>query len=175
MPPPRGLLIAYTGQGKGKTTAALGLVIRAVGQGLPAAVIQFVKARQDTGEARFFKEKMAEVPFLLSGTGFSWQEKDEEKAREAARAGWEKAREILGQWERGLLVLDELTYPVNRGFLDQHEVVEALKNRACHLHVVVTGRHMGELLLAAADLATEMREIKHPFREGVAPQPGIEF
>jgi cob(I)alamin adenosyltransferase len=169
-----GLLLVYTGNGKGKTTAALGLVFRALGRKLPVAVIQFIKGKWKTGE-RLFAESLPELTFLVMGKGFTWESDDLSRDSEAARAAWDKAREIIEAGQHALVVLDELTYALNYGFVRTEDAVATFKSRPAHVSVVVTGRNAPEALLDAADLVTEMRSIRHPFEQGRKAQAGIDF
>jgi cob(I)alamin adenosyltransferase len=169
-----GLLLVYTGQGKGKTTAALGLVFRALGRGLRVAVIQFIKGRWKTGE-RLFAETLPDLTFLVMGRGFTWESDDLSQDRTAAVAAWSRAAALIAAGEHRVVVLDELTYVVNYGFVPLAEVVEALRGRPPHVHVVVTGRHAPAALLEIADLVTEMQSLKHPFERGRKAEAGIDF
>jgi cob(I)alamin adenosyltransferase len=169
-----GLLLVYTGNGKGKTTAALGLVFRALGRKLPVAVIQFIKGKWKTGE-RLFAESIPELTFLVMGKGFTWDSDDLSRDGEAARAAWDKAREIIGAGRHAVVVLDELTYALNYGFVRTEEVVATFKARPAHVNIVVTGRNAPGPLLDVADLVTEMRSLRHPFEQGRKAQPGIDF
>ncbi len=173
-PAARGLLIVYTGAGKGKTTAALGMVFRALGRGMAVTVVQFIKGKWKTGE-RLFAETLPQLRFLVMGHGFTWESDDLSRDKAAARAGWEQAARELASGERELVVLDELTYALHYDFLSVAEVLNALAARPPHVHVVVTGRNAPEPLLAAADLVTEMSVIKHPFAHGVKAQRGVDF
>jgi cob(I)alamin adenosyltransferase len=170
----RGLFLVYTGHGKGKTTAALGLVFRALGRGLRVAVVQFIKGKWKTGE-RTFAETLPGLTFLVMGRGFTWESDDLSRDRAAARAAWETARGLIAAGEHDVIVLDELTYTIHYGFVELDEVVAAVRDRPPHVHVVVTGRNAPEPLIAIADLVTEMRSIKHPFEHGVPAQVGIDF
>lgn len=170
----QGLVLVYTGNGKGKTTAALGLVFRALGRGKHVAIVQFIKGKWKTGE-RLFAETLPQLLFFTMGRGFTWDSEDLALDADAARAAWSKARELIASGERDLVVLDELTYAITYGFIDGAEVIAALRERPAHVSVVVTGRDAPEALVELADLVTEMREIKHPFRRGVPAQSGIDF
>ena len=171
----RGLVIVYTGKGKGKTTAALGIVFRALGRGLKVAVVQFIKGKWKTGEGSF-AEKLPELTFLIMGRGFTWDSDDISRDKEAARAAWQKASQIIAAGEHTVVVLDELTYVINYDFVSLEEILTALAARPDHVHVIVTGRNAPEELVAMADLVTEMTLIKHPYREqGIGAQPGIEL
>lgn len=168
-----GIVMIYTGHGKGKTCAALGQALRAAGHGFKVCLLQFVKARP-TGESAMLAALPERIEYHQLGSGFSWQQKDQAQFRATALAGWQLAREKLAG-DYGLVVLDELTYLVHFGFLSEAEVVVALAARSAGMHVVITGRDAGPELAAAADLITEMREIKHPYRQGIKAQKGIEF
>ncbi|HVK74204.1 MAG TPA: cob(I)yrinic acid a,c-diamide adenosyltransferase [Kofleriaceae bacterium] len=170
----RGLLLVYTGHGKGKTTAALGLVFRALGRGLTVAVVQFIKGKWKTGE-RAFAETLPQLTFLVMGRGFTWDSDDLSRDRNAARAAWQTARDLIAGGRHDLVVLDELTYAIHYGFVGGDEVVAALRDRPAHVHVCVTGRNAPDELCALADLVTEMRVVKHPHEHGLPAQPGIDF
>jgi cob(I)alamin adenosyltransferase len=169
-----GILVVYTGDGKGKTTAALGLVFRALGRGLPVAVVQFVKGRWKTGE-RLFAATIPGLEFLTLGEGFTWEGDDAEVHARAARAGWERARTILAEGRHRIVVLDELTHVLAHGFVSEDDVLAALVARRREVTVVVTGRDAPPALVEAADLVTEMRAVKHPFTRGVKAIPGVDF
>lgn len=172
---PEGLLMVFTGDGKGKTTAALGMALRAVGHGIRVCVIQFIKGSRSCGEreaARRFSDLMA---FHVTGRGFTWASDDLQKDRHAAREGWALACAAIAGGRYGLIVLDELTYLIRYGFLTETAVLTALEQRPAGQHVVVTGRNASPGLLAAADLVTEMRAVKHPFSAGFQAQAGVEF
>jgi cob(I)alamin adenosyltransferase len=170
----RGLLVVYTGKGKGKTTAALGIVFRALGRGLSVAVVQFIKGKWKTGEGSF-AEKLPELTFLIMGRGFTWESDDISRDKEAARAAWHKAAEIIAAGRHSIVILDELTYVINYDFVSLAEIISALRARPEHVHVVITGRNAPEELLEMADLVTEMKSIKHPFEKGIPAVPGIDF
>ena len=170
----RGLLVVYTGHGKGKTTAALGLVFRALGRGFRVAVVQFIKGKWKTGE-RVFAAGLPGLDFHVMGRGFTWESDDLSRDRGAAREAWETAKSFMRGAEHDVIVLDELTYCVHYGFVSLDEVLKALQDRPGHVHVVVTGRNAPKELLALADLVTEMKSVKHPFEHGARAQPGIDF
>ncbi|HYQ00801.1 MAG TPA: cob(I)yrinic acid a,c-diamide adenosyltransferase [Polyangiaceae bacterium] len=169
-----GLLVVYTGHGKGKTTAALGMVFRALGRGLRVTVVQFIKGKWKTGE-RAFAESLPQLRFLVMGLGFTWESDDISRDKAAARAAWAEARKEIRSGERELVVLDELTYAFHYGFLELDEVLETLRSRPAGVHVVVTGRDAPEALLAVADLVTEMKLVKHPFQRGEKARLGVDF
>ena len=172
--PARGLLIVYTGQGKGKTTAALGTAFRALGWGQSVAFVQFIKGKWKTGE-RLFAEGLPRLTFLVMGLGFTWESDDISRDKQAARQAWDKSKELLAAGAHALVVLDELTYVINYGFVPLDEILEALKSRPPHVHVIVTGRKAPDALLALADLVSEMIPVKHPYQQGVPAQRGIDF
>jgi cob(I)alamin adenosyltransferase len=168
----KGLVIVHTGNGKGKTTAALGMLLRALGHGMKCAVVQFVKGDMATAE------ELLRSPLLAwdrCGEGFTWNTQDRQRDMDHARAGWELALARMADPELGFLLLDELNIVLAHGYLPVAEVLAALEAKGPDLHVVITGRGAPEALVAAADLVTEMKEIKHPFRAGIGAQKGIEF
>lgn len=170
----RGLLVVYTGHGKGKTTAALGMVFRALGRGLSVTVVQFIKGKWKTGE-RLFAETLPALRFFVMGLGFTWDSDDLSRDRRAAREAWERAREEIASGQRDLIVLDELTFALHYGFLTLDEVLSALRERPPHVHVVVTGRNAPPELVELADLVTEMAVVKHPHQAGIKAQPGVDY
>ncbi len=171
----KGLLIVNTGNGKGKTTAALGMVLRAWGRGMPVEVYQFIKPpTANFGEHR--AAKRLGIPVHPLGDGFTWKSKDPERTRALAVEQCERVQPRLQDPELAMLVLDEFTYPLHYGWLEVEPVVAALQRRHPLLHVVVTGRYAPAALVEAADLVTEMTLVKHPYREqGIKAQPGVEF
>jgi cob(I)alamin adenosyltransferase len=171
----RGLLIVHTGKGKGKSTAAFGMVFRHIGHGMRAGVIQFVKGSWGTGE-RTVLEKFPElVTIKAMGEGFTWETQDINRDIAHARAGWEEAKRMIVDPSYKMVMLDELNIVLRYDYLPLAEVLEVLKNRPSDKHIVVTGRNAKEELIEIADLVTEMELIKHPFRSGVKAQAGIEF
>jgi cob(I)alamin adenosyltransferase len=171
----KGLLMVHTGAGKGKSTAAFGLLLRALGHGFPCGVVQFVKGARETGEARAFARFSDLLAWHTMGEGFTWETQDRARDIAAAEAAWSRARALMDRPDLRLLVLDELNIVLRYGYLPLDGVVAALKARRSDLHVVVTGRNAKPELLEAADLVTEMVLVKHPFAAGVRAQPGIEF
>ncbi len=177
----KGLLIVHTGKGKGKSTAAFGLVLRALGNGMRVGIVQFVKGKWQTGERPVLERFADQVDMRVSGEGFTWETQDRARDIAAAEAGWAAAKEMIeacrGEAPKyDMIVLDELNIVLRYGYLPIAEVVEALSHRPPDLHVVVTGRNAKPELIEAADLVTEMTMVKHPFREqGVKAQKGIEF
>jgi cob(I)alamin adenosyltransferase len=171
----KGLLIVHTGKGKGKSTAAFGLVFRALGNGMRVGVVQFVKGRWQTGERPALERFGDQVTIHTMGEGFTWETQDRARDIAAARAAWEKAKALIADDQHQMVVLDELNIVLRYDYLDIAEVVAALKARPAMKHVVATGRNAKEELIEAADLVTEMEQVKHPFRAGVKAQKGIEF
>jgi cob(I)alamin adenosyltransferase len=173
----RGLLIVNTGNGKGKTTCALGLMMRAAGQGLRCCMVQFMKSRNDRYGEHISAEQL-EIEVHTMGDGFTWDTKDPEQDRQTARETWQLCIEKLGCGDYDVLVFDELVYVLSYGMLPVEEVLaefRAAQKRQPSLHIVVTGRDAPPELIEAADLVTEMREVKHPFQAGIRAQKGIEF
>jgi cob(I)alamin adenosyltransferase len=171
----KGLLLVHTGPGKGKSTAAFGLVLRALGRGWKVGVVQFIKGAWETGERLALQRFGDDVEWHTMGEGFTWETQDRERDVAAARRAWDKARELMARDEIRLLVLDELNIALRYDYLPLDEVVAKLQSRRPDLHVVVTGRNAKPELLAAADLVTEMTLVKHHFAAGVKAQEGVEF
>lgn len=173
----RGLLMVNTGNGKGKTTCALGLLMRAAGQGLNCCMIQFIKSKNDRYGEHHSAEKLG-IEVHTMGDGFTWDTKNPEQDRETALSTWALCVEKMRGGEYDLLVFDELVYVLSYGMLETEEVLEEIRSiRAAQpaLHLVLTGRDAPQALIEAADLVTEMREVKHPFNAGIFAQQGIEF
>jgi cob(I)alamin adenosyltransferase len=171
----KGLLIVHTGKGKGKSTAAFGMVMRCLGHGLRVGVVQFVKGRWQTGERGVLERFPELVTIKTMGMGFTWETQDRARDIAAARAAWEAAKALMADPAYRLLLLDELNIVLRYDYLPIAEIVETLKARRPDLHVIVTGRNAKPELIGAADLVTEMTMVKHPFRSGVKAQAGIEF
>jgi cob(I)alamin adenosyltransferase len=171
----RGLLIVHTGTGKGKSTAAFGMVLRCIGHGMRVGIVQFVKGAWGTGE----RDVLAKFPDLVTcramGEGFTWDTQDRERDIAAARAAWTMAKEMIADPSYSLVLLDELNIVLRYDYLPLDEVLDVLKAKAHDLHVIVTGRNAKPELIELADLVTEMTMVKHPFRSGVKAQKGIEF
>jgi cob(I)alamin adenosyltransferase len=172
----KGLIIVNTGAGKGKTTAAFGLVFRALGQGLKVGIVQFIKGAIPTGEAAL-AARLANLPIEMHtmGDGFTWNTQDREKDIASARRAWQKAVSLLRDDSFGLIVLDELNIVLKYDYLPLAEVLDELRRKREMLHVVITGRNAKAELIELADLVTEMKLIKHPYKEGVKPQKGVEY
>jgi cob(I)alamin adenosyltransferase len=172
----KGLLIVHTGRGKGKSTAAFGLLLRALGHGWHAGVVQFIKGAWATGERTILETRFADlVAWHTMGEGFTWETQDRARDVAAAEAAWTKAKALMDDIEIKLIVLDELNVALRYDYLPVDDVVATLTQRRADLHVVVTGRNAPLALIAAADLVTEMTPVKHHFDAGVKAQAGIEF
>lgn len=173
----KGLIIVHTGKGKGKSSSGFGMILRSVAHGMPCAVVQFIKGAWDTGERRLLTENFSDLcQFYAMGEGFTWDTQDRERDIAAARAGWEKAKELIRDDKNRMVLLDEINIALRYDYLDAEEVVDFLMTeKPAMTHVVLTGRNAPELLIEAADLVTEMTMIKHPFREGIKAQAGVEF
>ena len=171
----RGLLIVHTGKGKGKSTAAFGMVFRCIGHGMKAGVIHFVKGAWGTGE-RTVLEKFPElVTKKAMGEGFTWETQDKDRDIAHAREGWEEAKRMIADPSYKMVMLDELNIVLRYDYLPLAEVLDVMRDRPADKHIVITGRNAKEELIEIADLVTEMELIKHPFRSGVKAQAGIEF
>lgn len=171
----RGLVIVHTGLGKGKSTAAFGIVLRCIGHGMRVGIVQFVKGAWATGE----RDVLARFPDLVTcramGEGFTWDTQDRERDIAAARAAWDTAKQMIADPSYSLVLLDELNIVLRYDYLPLAEVLDALRAKPHDLHVIVTGRNAHPELIELADLVTEMTMVKHPFRSGVKAQKGIEF
>lgn len=171
----RGVVILLTGDGKGKTSSALGMVMRCLGYGYKAAVVQFLKGRWKTGEERFLKERLPEVEFYQMGTGFTWETQDREKDIAAAEKTWAQAERLLRDERIHLLVLDELTYMLDFKYLSEERVLGAIQDRPREMTVVVTGRGGGSRIRELADTVAEIGSVKHAFEGGVRARKGVDF
>jgi cob(I)alamin adenosyltransferase len=173
----KGLIIVHTGAGKGKSSSAFGMIVRCVAHGFPCAVVQFIKGAWDTGERRIFTTHFGELcQFHAMGEGFTWETQDRARDIAAAKAGWEKAKELIADPTLHMVVLDEINIALRYDYLDVNEVVAFLQTSKPPLtHVVLTGRNAKQELIDAADLVTEMTLVKHPFRSGIKAQAGVEF
>lgn len=170
----RGVLLVNTGNGKGKSSAAFGVVARARGHGLEVAVVQFVKGRSDTGEEAFFRQQPG-IRWHVGGEGFTWETQDKERDARAAQAAWAQACIYLSDPGIGLVVLDELTYAFKYGWLELDAVLAQLAARPVSQHVVITGRAAPEALRAAADTVSEIGNEKHAFKAGIKAMPGLDY
>ena len=170
----QGLLLVLTGNGKGKSSSAFGMIARALGHGMKVGVAQFIKGSSDTGEESFFKDH-PRVTWHVLGEGFTWETQNLEQDKKTAEKGWGVAREMLQDPSYDLIVLDELTYPLRYKWLDMESVLDDLKERPDMQHVVVTGRGALSALVEAADTVTELADKKHAYRAGVKAQKGIDL
>ncbi len=171
----KGLLIVHTGPGKGKTTAALGIVVRAMGHGMKVGVVQFIKGAMTTGEKVIFDAFPDLVDFKPMGEGFTWDTQDRARDIEMTRLAWEEVKRMIADPSYAVVVADELNIVLRYDYLPLGDVLEGLAARPAMKHVVVTGRNAPPELIEAADLVTEMAQVKHPFRAGIKAQAGIEF
>ena len=171
----KGLVIVHTGKGKGKSTAAMGLAVRAIGNGMKVGMVQFVKGKWETGERKVLEHFPDLCVMKAMGEGFSWETQDRARDIDAARQAWEAAKEMINDPSFKVVILDELNIVLRYENLPLDEVIETLQAKPDMLHVVVTGRNAKDELIEIADLVTEMTQIKHPFRSGVKAQIGIEF
>ncbi len=171
----KGLLIVHTGAGKGKSTAAFGMALRCVGHGMKVGVVQFIKGAWDTAERRMFESFGDLAQFRAMGEGFTWETQDKARDVAAAEAAWATARDMIADDAYRMVILDELNVVLRYGYLDVDRVLDAIDARPAGTHVVVTGRNAPETLIERADLVTEMKLLKHPFKSGIKAQPGVEF
>ena len=171
----KGLTIVHTGKGKGKSTAAFGLVFRALGNGMRVGVVQFVKGKWETGERAVLDRFSDRVTMATMGEGFTWETQDRSRDIAAARAAWEKAKVMILDEEHDLVLCDELNIVLRYDYLPVAEVLDVLRAKPTMKHVVITGRNAKDELIDFADLVTDMTMVKHPFRSGVKAQKGIEF
>ncbi|WP_071794917.1 cob(I)yrinic acid a,c-diamide adenosyltransferase [Natronohydrobacter thiooxidans] len=173
----KGLVIVHTGAGKGKSSSGFGMIMRCIAHGMPCAVVQFIKGSRGTGEREFLQRHFAEeCRFIVSGEGFTWDTQDRDRDIAAARAGWEKAKELIRDPEIRFVLLDEINIALRYDYLPIDEVVTFLRDeKPAMTHVALTGRNAKPELIELADLVTEMTLVKHPFREGVKAQQGVEF
>ena len=171
----RGLLIVHTGAGKGKSTAAFGMVLRCLGHGMPVGIVQFVKGAWTSGERLLFERFPDLVTCRAMGEGFTWDTQDRARDIAAARAAWEAGKAMIADPRHRLVLLDELSIVLRYDYLPLDEVLSVLAQKPRDLHLVVTGRNAPQALVEIADLVTEMTLVKHPFRSGVKAQKGIEF
>ena len=173
----KGLIIVHTGKGKGKSSSGFGMVLRAIAHGMPCAVVQFIKGSRATGERSLLEERFSDIcTFVVSGEGFTWETQDRDRDIAAARAGWDRARSLIRDQAIRFVLLDEINIALRNDYLDIDEVVEFLLTEKPEMtHVCLTGRNAKPELIEAADLVTEMELVKHPFRDGIKAQPGVEF
>jgi len=173
----KGLIIVHTGAGKGKSSSGFGMILRCIAHDMPCAVVQFIKGAWDTGERRLIEKNFSHLcQFHAMGEGFTWETQDRARDIAAARAGWEKAKELIRDPKIAFVLLDEINIALRYDYLDVAEVVAFLRDEKPPLtHVVLTGRNAKEELIELADLVTEMGLVKHPFRSGIKAQKGVEF
>ncbi|HXV27391.1 MAG TPA: cob(I)yrinic acid a,c-diamide adenosyltransferase [bacterium] len=171
----KGLILVNTGDGKGKTTAAFGTALRAIGRGYRVAMVQFIKGKWKTGEVEAARKLGNQFKIFTMGEGFTWDTQDYKRDVETARKAWAKCRELLFDDQHELVIFDEINYCMQYNFLDPKEVVEALKKKPPLKHVILTGGGAPAELVEIADLVTEMRCVKHPYQKGIKAQPGIEY
>ena len=173
----KGLVIVHTGKGKGKSSAAFGMIFRCIAHDMPCAVVQFIKGGMSTGERDLILSKFSDkCQFYTMGDGFTWETQDKSRDIEMAQAAWAKAKELIADETNRMVLLDEINIALRYDYIDVNEVVAFLaENKPEMTHVVCTGRNAKEELIEAADLVTEMELIKHPFRSGVKAQAGVEF
>lgn len=170
-----GLIAVFTGNGKGKTTAALGLAFRALGHGHRVCIIQFLKGSWKYGELESAEKFKPLLDFFVMGRGFTWKSDDLEKDKAAAREAWAFTMQTIRENKYNLIILDELTYLSHYKIIDEDEIIQALRDKPKAMHIAITGRYASEPLIQLADLVTEMKEIKHPFHNGIKAQKGMEF
>ena len=173
----KGLIMVHTGTGKGKSSSGFGMIMRCVAHGMPSAVVQFIKGTWMTGERKLLTERFSnECTFVVSGEGFTWETQDRARDIAAAQAGWERAKELIMDERIRFVLLDEINIALRYDYLDIDEVADFLLNKKPHMtHVCLTGRNAKPELIEVADLVTEMNLIKHPFKDGVKAQLGVEF
>ncbi|GAA3860450.1 cob(I)yrinic acid a,c-diamide adenosyltransferase [Celeribacter arenosi] len=173
----KGLIIVHTGKGKGKSSAAFGMIFRCIAHDMKSAVVQFIKGGMDCGERDLINAKFADIcEFYTMGEGFTWETQDRARDVEMAAAAWEKAKELIRNPENRMVLLDEINIALRYDYIDVNDVVAFLRDeKPDTTHVVLTGRNAKEELIDIADLVTEMELVKHPFRSGVKAQKGVEF
>lgn len=171
----RGVLIVLSGPGKGKSSSGFGTVIRCIGHGYKAAVVQFIKGTWDCGERNFLQQRCPEVPFIVMGSGFTWETQSRERDREAAQQAWQQTKILLSDASLHLVLLDELTYILKYGYIDAEEVYEALRNRPREQSVIITGRGAPPALKELADTVSMIDDKKHAFRAGIKARKGVEY
>ncbi|GAA6206897.1 cob(I)yrinic acid a,c-diamide adenosyltransferase [Cognatishimia sp. WU-CL00825] len=173
----KGLIMVHTGPGKGKSSSGFGMIMRSISHGMPCAVVQFIKGAMATGERDFLETHFpAECKFFVSGEGFTWETQDRERDIAKAEAGWEKAKELIRDETNRFVLLDEINIALRNDYLNIDDVVEfLLEEKPAMTHVCLTGRNAKPELIEAADLVTEMTLVKHPFRDGIKAQKGVEY
>ena len=173
--PERALILVHTGDGKGKSSSAFGVIARALGWGKRVGVVQFIKGKWITGERQFFEKLPEPIVWHTMGDGFTWDTQDKDQDTRAAQAAYAKAIDMMQSGDFDLLVLDEINIALRYHYLDVQEVIAGLESRAEHTSVILTGRDAKDELMEYADLVSEMREVKHPYKSGIKAQRGIDF
>jgi cob(I)alamin adenosyltransferase len=171
----KGLVIVHTGKGKGKSTAAFGMVLRCLGHGMKVGVVQYIKGKWDTGERTILEKFPDLIEIKALGEGFTWETQDRARDIAFARAAWEESKRMMSDESFDFVLLDEINIALRYDYLPVEEVVDFLKAKRPQLHVVLTGRNAKDEIIAIADLVTEMEMVKHPFRDGIKAQAGVEF
>ena len=171
----RGVVVLITGNGKGKSSSGFGMVIRALGHGMKAGVVQFIKQADSCGEQLYLQQQSPELEQYAMDTGFTWDTQDKEGDIAAAEKTWASAEKLLADDSVDLVLLDELTYMISYGYLDAEKITNAVINRPINQHVIITGRGASEELIEIADTVSEINEVKHAFKAGVKAQKGVEF
>ena len=173
--PTKGLIAVFTGNGKGKTTSSLGLAFRALGHGHKVCVIQFIKGSWKYGELEAAKSFSDLLDFHVMGRGFTWKSDDLEMDKQIAQEAWEFAKSVIAENKYAMVILDELTYLPHYKMIDEQEILTVLEQKPAEQHIVITGRYASDKLIDIADLVTEMKDVKHPYQNGVKAQKGFEF
>lgn len=173
----KGLIIVHTGKGKGKSTAAFGMIFRCIAHSMPCAVVQFIKGGMATGERNLIKERFEDLcTFHTMGEGFTWETQDKSRDIEMAQKAWEKSKELISNPRNKMVLLDEINIAMRYDYIDPEQVIKFLSESKPEMtHVVLTGRNANEGLVEIADLVTEMDLVKHPFRGGIKAQQGVEY
>ena len=171
----RGVVIVFTGAGKGKTTAAFGMALRCIGHGMKVGIVQFIKGAIDTAEARVLKSFGEQVTFLRMGEGYTWETQDRERDTKFAQEAFEQSASMMKDPACAMVILDELNIALQREYVSVEQLLKALQERPPMQHVVITGRGANPQLIEVADLVSEMKLVKHPFRKGIKAQKGVEF
>ena len=171
----RGIVIVLTGNGKGKSSSGFGSVIRCLGHGYQAGIVQFIKGTWDCGERNFIEQRCPEVPYHVMGSGFTWETQDRERDIAAAEQAWEQAEKLLQDDSLHLVLLDELTYVLKYGWIEQQRIFDAIQQRPADMSVIVTGRAASKALREIADTVAEVGDEKHAFRAGIKARRGIDW
>lgn len=173
--PPKGLLILYTGDGKGKSTAAFGAAFRCLGRGMRVGIVQFIKGKWVSGEIKALERFGSRADYFAVGEGFTWETKSLRRDIAIAEKGWRKCLEMIRKKQHDLLIFDEVLYVLLYRFLNTKSIIRGLAKKGERVHIILTGRGAPPALVELADLVTEMKEVKHPFHKGILAQPGIDF